>query len=80
MDIWPIHSEPFVQVDVPPKHSKRRARDVSRMTLIWVVVSEFIHDKDAPVCRKRGNNARNHRARVRGAGCCYEGTNRKKDR
>jgi hypothetical protein len=77
MDIWPIHAESFVQVDVPMKHSKRGARDVSGVTLIGVIVSEFIHDKDASVCRKRGINARRHRAGVCGDRCCYEGTNRK---
>ena len=80
MDIWPIHAESVVRVVVPTKHSKRRARDVPSVTLIGVIVSEFIHDKDASVCRKRGINARKQRAGVRGAGCCYECTNRKKDR
>ena len=79
MGIWPIDAEVFVQVDVPMKHSKCGTRDVSSVTLIGVVVSEFIDDKDASVCRKRGINARKQRPSVREAGCCYEGTNRKKD-
>jgi hypothetical protein len=80
MGIWSIHTEVFVQVDVPTKHSKRGARDVPNVTLIGVIISEFIDDKDASVCRKRSVNARNQRARVRGASCCYEGANYKKYR
>ena len=49
MGIWPVHSKPFVHFDLVLKHSKGGTGDMSNVTLIGVVVSEFIHDKDVPI-------------------------------
>jgi hypothetical protein len=72
MSIWPIHAEVLVQIDVPAEHSKRRSRDVPKMTLIWIIEREFVDNEDAPVCRKRGINARRHWPSVGFSGRGYD--------